>query len=187
MMRRTILLAAALALVVGTAVSAIAVNGDGGNIYTACLSRGGALNQVAIGEEPLRPCRDDQTQVSWSEGVSPAEFAELTQRVSDLEAMSYGWLDLFVDCGAGDTLGAALDEAQDHPGPVNIVISGVCVESVEIWRDDVQISGAQPSDGLQAPDDAFAVVSIGNMASGVRLQDMTITGGSAGIEMTQGT
>jgi hypothetical protein len=46
----------------GKVVAAI----DNGNIYTGCLNPGGNILKVAIGDEPAKPCVDDQLQISWS-------------------------------------------------------------------------------------------------------------------------
>ncbi len=45
-----------------------------------------------------------------------------------------------VDCGAGETIGDALVKTAAEPHVV-LSISGVCRESVEIRRDDVELQG----------------------------------------------
>ncbi len=37
------------------------------NVYTGCLKSNGQLKDVAIGTVPVRPCRGNETQVSWNE------------------------------------------------------------------------------------------------------------------------
>jgi hypothetical protein len=47
--------------------TAIAAMDDHNNTYTGCLNSGGNILKVAIGEEPAKPCEDDQMQISWNE------------------------------------------------------------------------------------------------------------------------
>jgi hypothetical protein len=44
---------------------------DGGNEYSGCLSSGGSINKVALGSEPLMPCSDHQTEISWNQTGPP--------------------------------------------------------------------------------------------------------------------
>jgi hypothetical protein len=69
-MRSALLLAFGAAVIVAIGAGFALANG-GGNTYTGCLTMGGAINNVAIGEDPARPCRDDQTEISWSEEGPP--------------------------------------------------------------------------------------------------------------------
>jgi hypothetical protein len=65
------LLAAALGSVVTlVVVGGIALaGGDGATSYTGCLKKGGGIIEVALGDEPNKPCKRNQTQISWnSEG-----------------------------------------------------------------------------------------------------------------------
>ena len=65
-MRSALLLAFGAAVIVAIGAGFALANG-GGNMYTGCLTSGGAINKVAIGEDPARPCEDDQTEISWNE------------------------------------------------------------------------------------------------------------------------
>lgn len=40
--------------------------------FTACLTAGGALVSVALGDDPARPCSFGQTEVSWNQEGPPA-------------------------------------------------------------------------------------------------------------------
>ena len=54
-----------------------------------------------------------------------------------------------VNCNAGETVQAAVDATR---GPVEIVISGICVENVLIRNKDVSLRGAdkQSLDGIRS-------------------------------------
>jgi hypothetical protein len=43
--------------------------------YTGCLGKG-LITNVAIGDEPMAPCKKDQTQISWSQTGPPASLAD---------------------------------------------------------------------------------------------------------------
>jgi hypothetical protein len=57
------------ALVAGSVFATGFVIGESesGNQYTGCLTKLGQITRVAIGSEPLRPCRNMQTQISWNQ------------------------------------------------------------------------------------------------------------------------
>ena len=40
---------------------------DGGDVYSGCLNPGGAITDVAIGDEPLKPCTGNKIPVSWNQ------------------------------------------------------------------------------------------------------------------------
>lgn len=48
--------------------SGIALAGPGGNgdTYTGCLTGGGSINKVAVGDDPAGPCRGNSVQISWN-------------------------------------------------------------------------------------------------------------------------
>jgi hypothetical protein len=52
----------ALLAIGGTVVAAM----ENSNTYTGCLNIGGNLHSIAIGDEPARPCVDDQLQIQWN-------------------------------------------------------------------------------------------------------------------------
>ena len=86
---------------------------------------------------------------------------------------------LNVNCGAGQTIGDALAQAQDMLGHVQINILGVCREVVQISRSDVTLMGVSREDGIEAPESIEFTVSI-NGPNLVRLANLTVTGGSLG-------
>jgi hypothetical protein len=85
-------------------------------------------------------------------------------------------LNLTVDCNAGQTVAGALGQAGQRPSLVVILISGVCVESVAINRNNTDLRGATPGDGLQAPSAQANVLSIG--ARDVSVSGLTLSGGT---------
>ena len=185
-MRRTLILFSVVALGALGGVSVAATGSDdGGNTYTGCLNKGGVITNVAIGDQPLKSCAANQVRISWSEGVSPEDVTALAERVEDLEARTYP-LELSVDCTAGETVGDALAEAQagEWIGPVRIGISGVCVESVGIFRDDVTLFGIGDAEiRAPMPDEPFTIGVFD--AKRVHVEDLIITGGRFGVQASQ--
>ena len=181
--RRYLLVLVAVVVLFVSAAGVVALaQPNEGDVFTGCLNEeSGGLRNVAVGFESAKPCNPEELQISWDRAGPAFEgrIAALEERVAELEEQ-FGTLDLFVDCDAGDTVGDALAEAQTHPGPVTIAISGVCEENVGIGRDDVTLSGLQRGDGIRATS-AASTVYISD-AHHVRFFNMTITGGTAGIE-----
>jgi hypothetical protein len=178
---------AAVLLVLAAGVTAVA-QVDGDEVFTGTLNvNSGVLRNVAVGYEPLRPPNDEEIAITWdrSDPSFAERIADLEDRMAELEA-PFETLELFVDCSAGDTLGAALAEAQDHPGPVVIAISGVCEENVGITRDDVAIFGFDQSDGIRAAAPSESTIHLSD-ARGVLFENMTISGGTAGVEAWGGS
>lgn len=107
-----------------------------------------------------------------------AENATLKNRVSDLENASDP-LFLEVHC-PGESVMAALEEAEGRTGPVTITIFGECAEEVLITRDDVTLQGAHetdpPQDGLKTESEWGRVIEIDG-AVRVNLRYLTITYG----------
>lgn len=83
-----------------------------------------------------------------------------------------------VNCNAGQTIGEALELGQEVLGHLQINISGVCHEVVQISRSDVTLMGFSSEDGIQAPSSASTewIVSI-NGPNMVNLSNLTIKGG----------
>lgn len=65
MKKRIPILIAVIALVAAGGIAAGSMHGDD-VIYTGCLTRGGNIIKVAIGEEPAQPCADDHTLIKWN-------------------------------------------------------------------------------------------------------------------------
>jgi hypothetical protein len=69
--------------------TALALMENGNTTYTGCLNPGGNIHSVAIGDEPARPCVDDQLQISWnSEG--PQGPPGVSEAWATDKCMSYG-------------------------------------------------------------------------------------------------
>lgn len=67
-MRRYLVVMCAVALAVtGLAAVAVAQSEDDGRTYTGCLNRFGNITRVDVGDQPLRPYRVLQEQISWNE------------------------------------------------------------------------------------------------------------------------
>lgn len=177
--------AAAAVLALGGLTAVVGEPSEAANTYTGCLNRGGAINKVAIGDQPARACASTEVEIGWSEGVSPADVAELAERVAALEAGTRT-LEASVDCGAGESVGEILAQARDHLGPVSITVSGVCQESIQIQRDDVTIRGESRSDGFSAPESSSPWVVGLDGARRVGLNNMTISGGQTAIALGRG-
>lgn len=112
------------------------------------------------------------------------QVADLQQRLARLEEATQP-LSLTVDCTAGQTVTAALAGAAAATGPLMITIDGVCTEAVTVARNNVQLLAATPGSGLSAPAPGANVLVLQG-ARGVRLQGLTITGGSQGLYATAG-
>jgi len=110
-----------------------------------------------------------------------------------------------VDCDAGQTIGDALAKTADEPHVV-LSISGICRESVEIRRDDVELQG-QPGAAIWADASQKYALYVNRgrriMASGLTLQGgyqaallvvygdfsgsrLTIAGASIGVRLQNG-
>jgi hypothetical protein len=158
---------------------------DGGDVFTGCLDgKSGKLDRVAVGFEPAKECKKD-IQITWDRAGPAFEgrIAALEERVAELEE-SFGTLDLFVRCDAGDTIGVALDEARDHPGPVQITILGVCEENVTIDRNDVHFRGVSPESGIAASSDGGVQL---RSVRDVSFDNMTISGAWVGVSTMMGS
>lgn len=153
-----------------TAWLAVAVTSpSNAETFTACvhLDLNNVLYHVGLGTTPSKPCRPGDPAISWNQVGSEPLF-------------------LAVDCTAGDTVADALALAPSTTGRVTITLSGVCTESVSISRDDVTLRGASPGDGLQAPAETFAALTLDG-AQRIVLSHLTLAGGSVGLAAQEGT
>ena len=66
---------------IGIGVASAQVTGD---TFTGCL-KGGTLTKVAIGSEPVSPCSQSSTEVSWNEEGTPGVLGFYTRSV-DIKA-----------------------------------------------------------------------------------------------------
>ncbi|HSH43396.1 MAG TPA: right-handed parallel beta-helix repeat-containing protein [Arenicellales bacterium] len=105
----------------------------------------------------------------------------LEERVSRIEDVIGGppRTEFNVDCGAGETIGDALQDATPL-APITITVQGVCQEHVTIERDDVTVQGADsvPSHGVEG-----SITVTG--ATRINLNDLIVRGvagdGSIGV------
>lgn len=186
--RGLLVLIAVAALSVSLAGVVAPVQADETEVFTGCVHQNsGRLSKVAVGFEPAKPCNKKELLITWDRAGPAFEdrLVQLEQRVAGLEQASQT-LEVFIDCDAGDTVGDALADAQAHPGPVNITISGVCEESIFVDRDDVSFSGTQRSDGIRGPMNNLSVVHLYG-AQRVRFSNMTISAGREGISADSGS
>lgn len=114
-----------------------------------------------------------------------AQVATLQQQVAALQSASQP-LTLTVNCGAGQTVGAALAQAQSHSGPVNIIISGTCTEQVTVNRDDVTLQGNTPTDGLKFLSSPSSGPVLALDGQRIKVANLTVSGGTFGIYATHG-
>ena len=55
------------AVVTAGAMGGVALAIGGGDTYTGCLGSGGTIKHLAVGTEPLRPCRAPQVEITWNQ------------------------------------------------------------------------------------------------------------------------
>lgn len=184
--RRYLLVLVAVVLFVSAAGVVALAQPDEGDVFTGCLNENsGALRNVAVGFEPAKSCNPQELQITWDRAGPAFEgrIAALEERVAELEE-PFGTLGLFVDCAAGDTVGAALESARAHLGPVSITIAGVCEEDVSIDRDNVHIYGQSTGDGIQTSPEGQ--VEVFDASHRVTFDNVTLTGGSFALRVGYG-
>lgn len=98
----------------------------------------------------------------------------LTQQVSSLRRLS-----VTVNCDAGETIGAALQQGGDRASKVVITINGICHESVTVNRPNTELRAGPSGGGLQSPSADANVLSIN--AGDVLIDGLTLAGGSGVI------
>ena len=97
-----------------------------------------------------------------------------------------GAMNVPVNCGAGETVNAALAQGTDRSGRLFISIHGVCHESVTINRDDVILmGGGAPDDGLAVPTASSYPLGVAG-GQRVELRQLTLQGGGYGLLVSQG-
>ena len=130
-----------------------------------------------------------------------ADVSGLRHRVDRLEAQLAGLQDdvskledptkpifVTVDCGAGQTVGNALAQAQGKAGPLYITIVGTCDEAVLISRDNVTLMGAAPGAGIHAPSPSDNALSLdGVRRIGLHQLEIDAGNGRAGISAGHGS
>lgn len=101
------------------------------------------------------------------------QVAALLQQIQGLGALQP--LDLTVDCGAGQTVSAALAQAGGRASQVRITIVGVCSEAVNVMRSRTVLRAGSPGAGLESPSDTTPVLSVN--AGEVVVDGLTLSGG----------
>jgi len=99
-------------LLVGGVLAGVAIGQIDGDQYTGCLNSGGQIKNVAIGDEPLMPCKSNEAQISWNETGPPgADGPQGIQGEPGPPASFYYVGDSgSVDPGATETLTMECDE-----------------------------------------------------------------------------
>jgi hypothetical protein len=108
----------------------------------------------------------------------------LSQRVANLENFNkWRGVNITVDCTAGQTVAAALQQAAAYQS-ASIGIKGVCAEAVQINNNNTFMYGVGPGDGLALPASNQGQSLLSISASGVVLNNLTLTGGSHTLHVT---
>lgn len=101
-----ILVKAAIAAAVLAAPGTVAAQAEA-DAATGCLTRSGQITKVAIGDQPARPCRSRETQVSWRLGGDDEEeggservdfFLAMERDGPDETIATNGPLEVFARC-----------------------------------------------------------------------------------------
>ena len=69
-MKKIISLMLVLTLLVGSTVVMVMAQGEPES-FTGCLTAGGTLTRLAVGDEPAQPCSDGQMEISWNSAKIP--------------------------------------------------------------------------------------------------------------------
>ncbi|GEM_PF-2362074 len=94
-------------------------------------------------------------------------------------------MNIEVNCGAGQTVGAALQQGQNYNGPLIIGISGTCNEQgLGINRNDVTLVGQSAGAGFQS---SGSVPIIGLNGTRIQLFNLTFVGGGSAFVANQGS
>ncbi len=116
-----------------------------------------------------------------------AQVETLTRQLFELRQNS---TTIKVDCGAGQSLQAALEQVQFRPSRVTIAVFGVCTENIAITRGQLLIRAGAPGAGITAADPSQSAISSnspGQGSSHATLKGLTIIGGSEGVIVDFGT
>lgn len=90
-----------------------------------------------------------------------------------------------VDCAAGDSISAVLDEYPSGNAELTINVSGVCSDSVLIIRDRVTIRGVTPDAAIENTSELLGSIIVSRGASAVNVEDITLSGGAYGLIVTR--
>ena len=163
------------------------------------LAYGGAKAQDAVDSEARATATQAQQDAAQAEqGVSDVSggLTALEQRVADLEALLNGPPPTVanVDCGLGDSLQDALDDAVEGQ---TINVSGTCNERITVRIDNVTIDGGGTAiidgTGISAPGSLLRVQALNVSILNLTVQKSprggihVLNGGSATIQGTTST
>jgi len=107
-----------------------------------------------------------------------AHKAERLSAAAPIPAVTTPVKTVYVYCGKGDTISAALAK---NSGPLVIEVRGICKENLRIERSDLMLRGLDPaSDGIQGVEaDPVATIEI-NHARRIRLENLSVSDGAKG-------
>lgn len=103
--------------------------------------------------------------------------------VVDQQQFSNMPIALSVDCAAGESLAAALNEYVNASAPLSINVNGVCAETAYVLRSNVSITG-EPGAGVHTPFPGVGNITVANGARNVRISDLALSGG-LGVVVTR--
>jgi parallel beta-helix repeat protein len=93
-------------------------------------------------------------------------------------------LTVSVNCGAGETIAAALNQVPGRPLTINV--TGPCTENVTITRDDVTLQGVVANTLMTAANTTLSTITMDG-ARRITLSNLDVRGGTNGISGTRGT
>ena len=132
--RPSIGMVVALVLAVGALGIGVANAQATGDTYTGCL-KGGTLTKVAISSEPLSPCPQSATEISWNQTGQPGVLRFYT--VSDCAGFNPACTQDEIAPGGDATLIA-------HCDPGDVVTGGGWIQSAVENREPMDVSANGP-------------------------------------------
>jgi hypothetical protein len=131
--RRGLGLIVALVVSISALGIGIASGQTTGNTYTACL-KAGTLTRVAIGSEPLSPCSQTATEISWNQTGQPgvlgfytvSDCAGINPTCTQDEIAPGGDATLIANCDPGDVVtgGGWIQSAIENREPMDVSANG---------------------------------------------------------------
>lgn len=154
-------------------------------------SGNGLESRVAVLESQVATLAS-QASVTALEGqvtTLGAQLSTLVERVAALELLNDGTYTVDVDCTQGQTIASALEQTVGRRELFTIRITGVCTENVSVIRGRIRFVGAGTGATIQAANANQPVISfvMGYSKDGyLSLNNLTITGGSSGVNVNLG-
>lgn len=178
----------------GFACVALTMMASPDTVWAAAQGQGqgqGLENRVAALESQVATLAT-QASVTALEGQLSAlasQLSSLADRVTALEGLHRPGHTVDVNCGQGQTIGSALDDAIGRRELMTIRVSGVCTENVVVARGRIRIVAASPGSGIQAANANQPALAfpLGHSKDGyLSLNGLTIIGGRPGIVVALG-